>query len=388
MAVKRTRSSILADKSYTGLNGFVANGSLDTQQALVGEVRNNYLGVNVGKRFNNTTGLYYRQDVFTPSSRTDTVIKTWTRPKNVKWVEVLLIGGGGSGGSGRASQGNSASGGGGAGTLLYTKVYVADYDTWYIKCGLGAGRNSLNQNSSNFNSWGKPGTSSIFSPIPIIWNFEYETLADGLDDTSTLSGNRPSSLINNTAGALAVRGARYHGLHVPGGGGGGHPAGGIGQPLGCEGGTSRGRRNKLLSSNDTPLSDGRFSRDNVFYGPGAYGGLGSSGDPASQSNIMGGGGGGGAIERGRQGDTGQGGRGGRGAGWLGINGGGGGGGGRNAGNAGNNAGQAPSGANFGGGTGGGTGGDGVNGTGGGGGGASNGTPGRGGHGAVVIRYWV
>ncbi len=381
MAVKRTRSNILSNKGYIGLTGGVTNGDIDTLTAAVGEVKNNYLTATVGKRFNTATGLHYRQDTFIPSSRTDVVIKTWTRPKNVRWVEVLLVGGGGSGGSGRASQAVSSSGGGGGGAVLYTRVYVADYDTWYVKCGLGAGQNNLNQNSSNFNSWGKPGTSSIFSPIPIIWSYRYEVDGAGLNDTSTLSGPQPTSMFGNSANAEAVRGARYHGLHVPGGGGGGHPAGGIGQPMGAEGGASRGRRNKLLSAGDGgPLSDGRFSRDNVFWGPGGYGGLGSNGDPAVSSNVMGGGGGGGASERGRSGDTGAGGRGGNGVTWLGLNVGGGGGGGRNAGNAGAGV--------FGGGNGGGSGGDGSSGTGGGGGGGSNGTSGRGGHGTVVIRYWV
>jgi hypothetical protein len=381
MAVKRTRSNILSNKGYIGLTGGVTNGTIDTLTAAVGEVRNNYLTATVGKRFNTATGLHFRQDIFIPSSQIDTSIKTWTRPKNVKWVEVLIVGGGGSGGSGRAAQAVSSSGGGGGGAVLYTRVYVADYDTWYIKCGLGAGQNLLNQNSSNFNSWGKPGSSSIFSPIPITWSYDYEIATDGLRDTNTITDIRPNSLKNNSALAKAVRGARYHGLHAGGGGGGGHPAGGMGHPMGgTEGGTSRGRRNKLLSANDGgPLTDGRFSRDNVFWGPGGYGGLGSNGDPPVQANTMGAGGGGGASERGRSGDLSVGGRGGNGATWLGLSVGGGGGGGRNAGSAGAGV--------FGGGNGGGSGSDATNGTGGGGGGGSNGTNGRGGRGTVVIRYW-
>jgi hypothetical protein len=385
MAIKRTRSSILTNKSRIPTSGSPNNGSFDVWTAAVGEVRNIYTTANVGKRFNSSTGQYFREVVFLPSSRTDTSIKTWNRPKNVKWVELLVVGGGGSGGTGRAAQGGSASGGGGAGEVFYGRVYVGDYDVWYIKCGLGSGRPSLTTNSSNFNSWGKPGTMSIFSPLPIIWNFAYETAADGLQDNANLTDTRPASLKGNSTTARAVRGATFHGIRCSGGGGGGHPAGGVGQPGGCEGGGSRGRRQKLLSNGDGNLGNNNFARDSVFYGKGFYGGLGAATSDASiQWPQAGAGGGGGVSSRGISGTFSGGGTGGNGVTLMGRSVGGGGGGGRYNGSPG-------SGGLGGGGTGGRNGvnpTDGVNGTGGGGGGGVPGNGGRGGHGTVVIRYWV
>ncbi len=55
---------------------------------------------------------------------------TWTRPSNVHWIDIALVGGGGSGACGAGTR--TGGGGGGGSVLQVNRFYVGDYDTWYI----------------------------------------------------------------------------------------------------------------------------------------------------------------------------------------------------------------------------------------------------------------
>jgi len=64
----------------------------------------------------------------------------WNKPKNVKFIHILILGGGGGGGSGRTSVINSATGGGGGGSSSITKaIYPSSLfpERIYIQVGQG-----------------------------------------------------------------------------------------------------------------------------------------------------------------------------------------------------------------------------------------------------------
>jgi hypothetical protein len=98
-------------------------------------------------------------DIFTNNGGT-TSWQTWVKPRNAKFIHILVIGAGGGGGAGWSSSFNSGGGGGGGGTGGITSgFYPANVlpNTLYIQVGLGGlgGRNRGNNGTS--------GTASFIS---------------------------------------------------------------------------------------------------------------------------------------------------------------------------------------------------------------------------------
>jgi len=130
----------------------------------------------------------------------------WTRPSHVSYIEILLVGGGGSGGGGtfRSGEGNRCAGGGGGGGIVLGKLYVANFDSWYVTIGPGGRSGAASGDSTcNNNNWGNNGKSSCFSP-----------------NTTSYDSNQSTINVNNYS-AFAIC--------ANGGGGGGHPCGGAGE---------------------------------------------------------------------------------------------------------------------------------------------------------------
>ena len=88
---------------------------------------------------------------------------TWTKPDDVSWVKIEVIGGGGGGGSGRVG-GNANGGNGGGGSPILTGIWAAsdvpDSATITIGAG-GAGGAAQTADSTNGNTGADGGTSSF-----------------------------------------------------------------------------------------------------------------------------------------------------------------------------------------------------------------------------------
>jgi hypothetical protein len=101
-------------------------------------------------------------DIFTNiNGGGNTAWQTWVKPKNVKFIHILVIGAGGGGGAGWSSSFNSGGGGGGGGTGGITSgFYPANVlpNTLYIQVGTGGlgGRTNRGDN-------GTSGTASFIS---------------------------------------------------------------------------------------------------------------------------------------------------------------------------------------------------------------------------------
>ena len=193
MAVRRAQASILS-----GVNS-AANGLI---------LDSGYSRVNAGYIPTSTSSVVS----YTSST-------TWSRPSNVHWIDIALVGGGGSssqtvtGGNGSGGSTSRRGGGGGGGAVIQVnQFYVGDYDTWYIIIGGNSALSTHGSNDCNGNSWGKSGNPTIFSPISSSYAI---TSLSGVD-----SSNLRRTLI------------------APGGGGAGHPCGSPGAlSLSTAGGT-------------------------------------------------------------------------------------------------------------------------------------------------------
>lgn len=184
---------------------------------------------------------------------------TWSRPSNVHWIDIALVGGGGS--SAQTVGGTRRGGGGGGGAVIQVnQFYVGDYDTWYIIIGGNSALSTYGNNDCNGNSWGKSGNPTIFSPTASSYAI---TSLSGVD----------SSVLRRT-------------LIAPGGGGGGHPCGSSGLlTLATAGGT--GSNNAVTTHWTIPGGIGE-----VTAGKKPWQGYGGVGGISGDVNASGGGGGG------------------------------------------------------------------------------------------------
>jgi hypothetical protein len=160
--------------------------------------------------------------------------QTWTRPSNVNYVDLIMVGGGGGGGAG-----NYGGGGGGGAVYYIKKFFVGDFTSWFIMLGVGGaggGEAGFNGQASTFGDTGGP---TIFSPD--VSSFTYTAY--------------------NTVGTTRT-------IVSPGGGGGG-PAGVFGFMTGSGGGSGSGVGAGSI---------GRIANDQ-FWNPGwgFNGGAGASG---------------------------------------------------------------------------------------------------------------
>ena len=205
------------------------NRSLFTTNPRFGFQAYEYNNVNAGQK--------YVQVEFTASGN-------WTRPNNISYIEILMVGGGGGGGGGaNASSGNRKGGGGGGGSIVYGKMYVANFNDWRIVVGAGGTGGYGSSDCGNY-LWGHIGRPSVFGPLN-----SYTP-----DETNSFAG---------------------FGITASGGGGGAHPCGGQGIWSATQGGS--GTR--------------QSSTNGDFGGNPSYGAWGKGGAAASGDDSFGGGGG-------------------------------------------------------------------------------------------------
>jgi len=175
MAIRRAQASVLS-----GTNSASTNNKLDTVYTTV---NSKYIPTLV-------SGI----TAYTSS-------QTWTRPSNVHYIDVALVGGGGGGACGAGAR--QGGGGSGGAVIQFNNFYVGDYDSWFIIiAGNSPGCPGGNQGSCCCNSFGQSGNPTIFSPVSSTFTLTNYTGAD--------SSNLRRTLI------------------APGGGGGGHPCGSAG----------------------------------------------------------------------------------------------------------------------------------------------------------------
>jgi hypothetical protein len=182
MAIRRAQASVLS-----GINS-AANGWVDSS-------------------YNTVKARYIPEQFGAPQAYLSST--TWTRPLNVHFIDIALVGGGGSSSQtviGASGTGGFTSrrggGGGGSAVIQVNRFYVGDYDTWYIIIGGNSAVSGYGGNNCNGDSWGRSGNPTIFSPISSSYAI---TSLTGVDN----------STLRRT-------------LIAPGGGGGGHPCGSSG----------------------------------------------------------------------------------------------------------------------------------------------------------------
>ena len=133
---------------------------------------------------------------------------TWSRPSNVHYIDLYLVGGGGSGSQGGGAR--PGAGGGGGAVIQFNRFYVGDYDTWYILIAGQSSRAETGRADCCCDSWGHGGNPTIFSPVATSFN---KAALTGTDNTT----------VKRT-------------LISPAGGGGGHPCGSHGTYFASAGG--------------------------------------------------------------------------------------------------------------------------------------------------------
>ena len=92
-----------------------------------------------------------------PKAEEFTADGTWTKPSNVEWIDVILVGGGGGGGG--SDTGAESGGGGGGGQVMTRRKRVTDNVTVVIGDG-GAG-GAAGDNDGNGNDRGRATASRI-----------------------------------------------------------------------------------------------------------------------------------------------------------------------------------------------------------------------------------
>lgn len=186
---------------------------------------------------------------------------TWSRPSNVHYIDLFLVGGGGSGAQGT---GTRAGGGGGGGAVIqFNRFYVGDYDTWYILIAGLSSRAETLRTDCCCDSWGHGGNPTIFSPVATSFN------------KASLTGTDSTTLKRT--------------LIAPAGGGGGHPCGSHGTYFASGGGQG---------SNGNGLGVwgwGGSGGQNDYSGAVRIGHQGYGGRPGSPGDAAGVGGGGGGA---------------------------------------------------------------------------------------------
>jgi hypothetical protein len=193
-------------------------------------------------KYSNVTAGLATAKFFTSNS-------TYTRPSNVLYIDLLMVGGGGGGG-----QNNYGAGGGGGNIYYVKKLYIGDADTYY--CWIGTG--------------GVAG--GVVSTV-----YPYETIADfgGLTAARAAAfgeGGQPTIFSSNANYASfnflnmsAIGNAKT--IISPGGGGGGANAG-FGFMIATGGGSG---------SNAASGTNGRVANESWSSGHGFNGGAGSAG---------------------------------------------------------------------------------------------------------------
>jgi len=185
---------------------------------------------------------------------------TWSRPSNVHYIDLYLVGGGGSGSQGGGAR--AGAGGGGGAVIQFNRFYVGDYDTWYILIAGQSSRAETGRGDCCCDSWGHGGNPTIFSPVATSFN---KAALTGTDNTT----------FKRT-------------LIAPAGGGGGHPCGSHGTYFATGGGQG---------SNGDPgfWGWGGSGGQNDYVGPIRIGHQGYGGRPGTPGAAGGHGGGGGGA---------------------------------------------------------------------------------------------
>jgi len=212
-----------------------------------------------------SAGRTYTQGAIT----TFTSSGTWTRPSNVFYVDIALVGSGGGGGGGVFDVPNNSvnrTGGGGGGGAVYqiNRFYVGDYPSWWVFIGAGgSGGGTCGSNNCNCNQYAFRGNPTIFTPTAT--SFAMSNLV-GVD-----SSNLKRTLV------------------APGGGGGGHPCSGSASFGATQGGAGSNQQVYDESTiNGIPANnDGSSQRRFVYQG---YGGRGSRATGGTTADAGGGGG--------------------------------------------------------------------------------------------------
>ncbi len=241
MSIRLAQASVLS-----GINSTLTNNILDTS--------------------------YYRVSAKYIPTRTGSVTTyatstTYSRPANVHFIDIALVGGGGSSAQTVSGPRRGAGGGGGA-VVQVNQFYIGDYNTWYIFIGGNATGSVYGTDNCSGNSWGHAGNPTIFSPISNSFAL------------ANLTGIDPSNLRRT--------------LIAPGGGGGGHPCGSAGSfGLGSAGGTGSNNANNTYGM--VPYAIGEPTSGKVAWQ--AYGGRGGV-SPTTGSPGGGGGGAGGTASSG------------------------------------------------------------------------------------------
>jgi len=185
---------------------------------------------------------------------------TWSRPSNVHYIDLYLVGGGGSGAQAGGSR--AGGGGGGAAVIQFNRFYVGDYSTWYILIAGTSSRAETGRSDCCCDSWGHGGNPTLFSPVSSSFSKDSYVGAD-------------NSTLKRT-------------LIAPGGGGGGHPCGSHGTFYATAGGQG---------SNGDPgfWGWGGTGGQNDYVGPVRYGYQGFGGRCGTPGDAGGPGGGGGGA---------------------------------------------------------------------------------------------
>jgi len=207
-----------------------------------------------------------------------TASTTWTRPANVHFIDIALVGGGGSssqtvtGANGSGGFTSRRGGGGGGGAVIQVnRFYVGDYTTWYIIIGGNSDVSAYGNNDCNGDSWGRSGNPTIFTPFNTTFNAQ------------TLSGVDNSTLRRT--------------LIAPGGGGAGHPCGSSG-PISLVSSGGSGSNNTTQTFSGVPNTGGGGKVPWQAYG-------GRGGVAGNHTAPGGGGGGSGATASGSTGGAGR-----------------------------------------------------------------------------------
>jgi len=254
---------------------------------------------------------------------------TWTKPDNVTWVEVEVVGGGGGGASGRKGASNTRTNGGsgGWGSPITKKIFAASSlgstESITIAAG-GTGGASVTADSTNGNDGADGGTSSFGSHL----TSGFGTRGKGGDDdgggTYAYNNTTPFALLDSAynnhryIGPGGSRTVNYQQIYASAGGFQGWCGSGGG------GGAAYNTTSYLATPgswnpSDAPFTNNAGSTDGESGGSISAGGLSGAGGGAPNKTgdagaggnaAIGGGGAGGGASFDGQGDSGAGGNGG------------------------------------------------------------------------------
>lgn len=228
---------------------------------------------------------------------------TWTKPADVAWVEITLLGGGGGGGSGAVGnvqivRGGQGGGGGERRNLVFKASALASTESFMVGAG-GAGGASIS--ATNPNNDGNPGSAGGSSSFG-----SHATAAGGGGGAEGAAGS-VGAPYDNGGGSVTTPyysgGAYYSVNRGRAGGKFSQPTGTLGSPY-RKGGAGGGGQSRVGQAPQEDGSAGHDSPDGTIAGGSAGisdGGNnsptagGSPADHASDAGAGGGGGGGGGY---------------------------------------------------------------------------------------------